>query len=166
MRKLLCLLVVGLVMIPAAASATTRTDPNDTPIVLDIAQVTTERQGWRTFFGIKSYDVWEPQALWENFYSIALDTKPGGDFHSQDFGLGFGYNRFKGTLHCTLIETTSPYSHTIGNRRADWGPEGGVSCAIPTNWLKIRKEVHLIAGAWWQGQHVDRAPNQGRYTGL
>ena len=96
MRRLLSLLVVGLILLPVTASAAPqiRTDPDDTSSIMDIHRVTTAQHVRRTYFGISSYDeAFEPAVLYDGFWEFQLDTKRGGEFGSNDYFLDFLYNR-------------------------------------------------------------------------
>jgi hypothetical protein len=162
MRKLVCLLVAGLVLLPATASAAPRirTDPDDTPIVLDIRQIITASHTRRTLLGITTYDPFEATTLYENFIQFNLDTKGRIGF---DYYLEFGYARRTNTLFCVFL---SDVDFDASRIRADLDPAGGVSCSIPTRWLDIQKEVRFSVVAYLQGQEVDRAPGFGWYRGL
>ena len=164
MRKLLCLLVAGLVLLPATASAAPRirTDPDDTPNVMDIRQVITASHTRRTLLGITTYDPFEATALYDSFIQLDFDTK--GRI-GIDYYVDFGYARRTNTLFCVLVSTAG-FGDPVGRLRADFDPAGGVSCSIPTRWLDIRKEVRFSTVTVLQGQHIDRAPGFGWYRGL
>lgn len=162
MRKLLCLLVVGLVLLPATASAAPRirTDPDDSPHVMDIRQVITASHTRRTLLGITTYEPFEATTLYDSYIHMEFDTKGriGIDYYVE-----FGYNRRTNTLFCVWLSDATFDSNRI---RADLEPAGGVSCSIPTRWLDIHKEVRFSVVSVLQGQHIDRAPGFGWYRGL
>lgn len=169
MRKLLCLLVVGLVMNPTAASAVTRYwDPNDTRKIIDVHKVATDQGHGETFIQIIGWDRWAGSDIgrrFGSFFRVSLDTLGGA---RVDRLLDFFFIEHKEQYFCEMLDRSGDRvrERLVANYEELF--RARISCTFPSKWLGYDsgKRADFYVDAWSLGRRVDRAPDARRYRGL
>jgi hypothetical protein len=169
-RRLIGLIVVGLVLLPSSAQASwqgvgglrVHFDGNDTGSILDIDQVATGIERRQVFFGVQTYDQFtanDIDASQGSWFQFNLDTKRRG---RADRFLYLYYWPPDDAFYCEVQTREGLF---VGLRRASFDTIS-LFCGVRKGWLDIQKRVKFAVESRDRGVYVDRAPNIGRYRRL
>ena len=171
MKGMLLVGLAGLVLVggqpPAAAggaTATARSDGDDTTSVLDIRKVATDTSRRNVFLGVRSWDPYssaDVDGANDSYFVFLLDTKKRG--RADKYAYLYYDSADDLRFECAVYNRSGGFK---GQRRATRLGADDIACATPKKWYDIRKPVRFGVEAWELGSFRDRAPNDGRYTGL
>jgi hypothetical protein len=151
--------MVGIAMLTGpvvAASATVRTDPNDTRREPDIRKVWTDVSAGRLSVQIRT---WDRLRHHDARFAVLFDT------HGTD-----GYDR---VIEVSGGECVVERMHDgslgrlVGRRSAGFPGVRNMVCRMPSGWFAIQRTVRFVVFTGALGEPLDdRAPDHGRYIGL
>ena len=139
-----------------AASATVRTDPNDTRRQPDIRKLWTGVSDGKLSVQIRT---WDHLRHHDDRFAVLFDT------HGTD-----GYDRVieisGGECVVERMHEGQP-GRLLGRRSARFPGVRDITCRVPSGWFAIQRTVRFVVFSGALGEpHFDRAPDHGRYIGL